>query len=526
MRVAVAHSGIVLDVGSTPLSSLKQVIAVKTDINTSDQILLFESGERLSNESQLEDIVFLFDSRHVRNPPPLPTKQSETKIASFPELPSPSPDHRVLANSPSVMLRSLPEYERTFRHHVEVARVHLEQSSNRIREAQKGLEQSKIMQRAMQACMRNLRYHCETFEEFWGAFSQAQKDAMPIESDLLNRFEADLSQLRKISLHPKLQTSQRVTLLDCVSEGGLRTLFKDCLSSHDQLIAKTKQLEDQFNSIQSDTSGAEKDMALPPEIEELVKGIEGSESVRKEQQMLLEILTQDHTNALNVVSTAVEESVARKPLSINPADICAAFEQQLNNHIQQVIPHLEDLAGSLQNVTEQGEQLQVILHEVFFKTLLRVSRLQQKIKITSDKVSLYAAAGDRKRALFKQLESVKELPRAYNMALEEIARRREWSRNVQFELNQITERLQTLRNDELPRRERFQQQWGVHLPRHFLSELAHLPSQMNLSYTNVDDHLPHIEREDILGGGASSCFRCFVCFAFTVVCLSVLCKLL
>jgi hypothetical protein len=128
-----------------------------------------------------------------------------------------------------------------------------------------------------------------------------------------------------------------------------------------------------------------------------------------------------------------------------------------------------------------------------------VSALQSKIRDIRNKVVLFRDALTLQQQNFGQLLCLEHLPEAYEAALQEVVRRKLFSKHYSSACQQLFSHLKQIRDQEMTLRESFLSKHGRYVPKNLIPGLVDSlpdPDQL-LKLLNCDKNLPNIETPEL-----------------------------
>eukprot|EP01083_Nonionella_stella_P075034 203725_1 len=483
LKVFSADSGRRFDVqfGHTDsVAGLSQSLAVQTNVNTHDQILIAHNGIRLEPEQKLdhyklnqESLVFLFNRQNLsgKAPPRMFMELTPTKFneSSFSVDPFDSPDD------------SLTQFSRLFKRHVDEAAWFCESGENHIGAFGQCIGEQRVQVRALSAVVCNLKAHSKHLASNFSNFSEAFEKQEQQHRSLLDSFETNLEELRKHELHVALVTHTRSTLLDCVKEGSFRKWAGECEAHHQQLSEKVSELKLLEESIQTEVEN-EGQISCPVDFENLGAELAKCQSLRDKELACLEVLQKD--------LRSVSESVSEQAVVSN--DVAQAFEMQSRQH-NVTLNELRGLDDRLLEIGNLFRESQISLCAFFYERLHSVSKLQSRMRDLENKLSLFDEAMRAKDQMFEKFREVENIPSAYYACLAEICRRRAFGKLYVAEIATSAARLTSWRDGEVIYRESFHKQFGKSIPTMLAKALEDQPAYCDIQTREFDKNLPEVD---------------------------------
>jgi len=483
------------DVGKT----LKKVVVEETTIETGEQVLICENGLKIEPNKPLsrteyhlfdntESRIFVFDKNLVRNNS-LQHRNGILKAADFPiEEPEEKPlDSANLEMFKSVLRQTVSNYEHLFNHHVKTAEVHIDVASKIIA----GFERCSVNLRnqlgAAQAVVKNLKL-CYTerkrrYTDFFSNFKKQRKK----QDDMLNSFESDLQALKTVQLHPELKTPQRETMLDCVPERQLRRWHDQCHRDHEHLCQRVDEQEKVFCEVEKRIEQETKS-STDLDFKALHTEISSAKLQHAEQVGILNSLKKD----LEVVRSEVNAMSDSGSSSIL-SNLIQELEERAERHKERHLPKVREQGQIVRNRIQVFAQTQWDLWEWFVLRIKAASQLQNWMRALDHKVTLYIEGMRENAQKFEQFIKVREMPVAYACCLQEIVKRRAWSKAVKDKITYVKETLEKKRSQEARRRKRFLNEHGTNLPQDFIKGLNEGPTFCEIRMYDLDGCLPEID---------------------------------
>jgi len=483
--------------------TLKTLVVEETSIASSEQVLICENGRKIEANWPLDTIeyhlfsnpklpsrVFVFDRCLVRTNSHQP-RNGVLKETDFPieDVVSKPLKMDQFKQFQSVLLQTLPSYERYFDYHVRMAKAHIDVAARRI----KAFEQCSInlnnQQAAVQAVVNNLKLYWlkrkEQEKEFFSRFTKHRRR----HDDMLNSFECDLQALKVIQLHPKLKNPQRETLLDCVPEGKLRKWYVKCQQNHEQLSRRVDDLQKLYSEIEK---GVEQESTVYPLIDFTALRTKLGEArlCRADQEGTFKTLVSDLERVRETLKSALNEDMCS---SKHLSQITQEFEERNDHHRNTLLPKIKDIGTKVAKSVDLFAQTQKELWEWFLVKVKTASKLQHKMKGLDNKVALFAEGMLVNEQMFEQFIKVRGMPKAYNCCIEEIVKRRAHSKTVKQQIRLLQEGQNMRRVQEARRRKKFLEEQGKNLPQDFIRGLSEGPTFCEIHISDFDEALPKID---------------------------------
>jgi len=424
--------------------------------------------------------LFLFSKQSLSQsaPDPPPCILAPTTLHLPTEVPGPSPLnigalHNSSASSSSYsstpLHQALTAYERQFMLYLEQGRVLADGADARYSACRTCVQEQTIMARALRAAVSNLSDHyngaARTRTEFTNIFSA--KTA--VHDQLLQKFEANITNLAQIPLHPALVSSARAsgriiqTLLDTVPVEKERAWAQQCYTSHQRLTVMFKELDSAFVELGTPASREEEvklDLMAERDIQSLWETIEGSaRQIRDRQAQRVERLTSDHGQVVQLIFAAISAD------SGGGEEAHEAFRplREMSNSSRDVVPSMITDDATLSQLMQEVANSKTRAMRRMKVRLREVSISQSSIQRVHSSVAILRDALAQQCENMLHLEHVTELPDSYRDFLSEVRRRRAYCYAVTSSSTAMMERLASMRADEVKARERFLRGSGRHL---------------------------------------------------------------
>lgn len=477
--------------------------------------------------------LFLFSkqalSENAPDPPPCSLGPMDVMLPLVPPGSSPlNMAQSAIASQP--LHQALSAYERQFMLYLSQGRVLADAADLRLQACRQCVQEQAVMARALRAAVSNLSDHfngaARTRSEFTSMF-QTKTSAHAL---LLQRFEATLSSLASIPLHPALVSIARgagrimESLLDTVPVERERAWAQQCQTSHDRLMTLFAELDSAFSDLGTPSSReaeTRQDLLAEDRIQQLFEEVQGSvQGIRDRQAHRVEQLTTDHSRVLKIIMDAISAEVEEG----REDEVQKAFTplKQLSNGATDIVPNMEQDDRQMKLLTRKVADAKTEAMKRMKVRLREVSLAQSSIQRVLSSVGVLKAALTQQSDNMVHLEHVAELATSYRDFLSELRRRRAYGQAVMANSTAMMERLAIMRGDEVKAREKFLRGPGRHLMppffEIFVPTLAtppplftpHMPALAEM------DTLPDIGRGDVedalmvhgattdLGGGVSS----------------------
>ncbi|MEW5306673.1 MAG: hypothetical protein WDW36_009123 [Sanguina aurantia] len=548
LLVLVAHNGkqIHLDVQpSTRVEAVQQALVLFTGLALPEQIVMF-NGARLDPSRQMyhyklpvtdasmveEHPVFLFSRALLRpgaaTPPAEPLPPIVVNVPELVHVSLPHPLHS--SNSPAV--RSLPDYERHFQHHLMAGEAVWQASQARLLRCRQLLSEQEVQARAADAARANVDAHFSHIAGLYHGFMDRFTLQHSAHHEQLARLPDDLHTLSSLELLPALQQQlqqqqqllqlrqhyqrqqqlsqhqgqqqlsqhqgqqqlsqhqgqqqqqqqadlplvPRLRFLSELAVGGgagtarLRERGDSCRVTHNQFAAKVSELGGLFEGLQQDVEGLF--MQAPSvDLDGLGSELAGAEcQLLDEQSSVVAVLAKD----LATVRKLVEDTVAALGSSGSRASAAAghdsakAMEAIQANHVSVLLPRLTECDAAAETFLGSCIAAKERLTTEVLDQLRSISAQQSKIRDMKNKLAAFNEVMGRQEAAVGELRAVHRLPSAYRLLLAECVRRCGWSELYVGQATRLAEHMARVRAKEVGRREAFHAQVERYLPQEVL----------------------------------------------------------
>jgi len=129
----------------------------------------------------------------------------------------------------------------------------------------------------------------------------------------------------------------------------------------------------------------------------------------------------------------------------------------------------------------------------FLQRLREVSFVQSKVRDVERQAALLEEEVNVQRNYSQQLSHLRKMPKAYNRALCEVARRRQFHDRYSAKCESARSALARMMQEENSRRRAFAQRYGCHLPADLVQGLNGLAPAVSVDMPEFDTLLPHID---------------------------------
>jgi hypothetical protein len=387
---------------------------------------------------------------------------------------------------------ALDVYERQFMLDMAKGRAYANGAELRLAACRKCVAEQAVIAQALRAAVSNLADHRSGAARERTMFSEEYTRAAIAHQNLLDKFDLRLvwkggscdaesagaissmivsgttgrnESLASISLHPSLVSAARSagrvmeSLLDAVPIDQEKAWAGKCRAAHEALSTNFQELDSAFVSALGTTASwneiAQHDLSSEEAIKALFAEVENvGIRIRNSQSERLDILTSNHTEAVRIVSSAVnnESNESQQGAGAN-----SAFSEleQMSQSATSIIPSMEADDNILSELSQRVADGKTNAMQRMKSRLRQISIAQIAIGRANKSVGVLRSALSQQNSDIEHLECVVELPKAYNDFLIEIHRRRAYCIAFRSNASSLLARLDSMRADEVKLRERF-----------------------------------------------------------------------
>eukprot|EP00934_Nitzschia_sp_Nitz4_P000507 Nitzschia sp. Nitz4//scaffold213_size37731//18023//20792//NITZ4_007721-RA/size37731-processed-gene-0.4-mRNA-1//1//CDS//3329542068//507//frame0 len=418
--------------------------------------------------------LFLFSKRALSEnaPDPPPCRLQPMDLVLPTDAPGTSPLNMTQSTIASQPLhQALSAYERQFMLYLCQGRVLADGADLRLQACRQCVQEQAVIARALRAAVSNLSDHFNGAARTRTEFATLFQSKTASHASLLQRFEAILTGLGNISLHPSLVTIARgsgrmmETLLDTVPVERERAWAQQCQTSHDRLLTLFAELDASFAKLGTQSSREEEtrqDLVAEQEIQKLYDEVqEVAQQIRDRQAQRLEKLTSDHGTVVKMIMDAINAETEEG----KEDEVQKVFTplRQISNDSKDIVPAMEADEATMKQLMQKVADAKTEVMKRMKIRLREVSVAQSSIQRVLSSVSVLKAALTQQTENIVHLEHVAELSSSYREFLSEVRRRRAYGQAVTSNTTAMMERLAIIRNDEVKARERFLRGPGRHL---------------------------------------------------------------
>mmetsp|Transcript_17654 Transcript_17654/g.23246 ORF Transcript_17654/g.23246 Transcript_17654/m.23246 type:complete len:889 (+) Transcript_17654:276-2942(+) len=459
------------------------------------------------------------------------------KVMLSPEAPEPSPVilepqnfvveplqlSGFVATDDQPMQQALIKIETKFAQEVvATARGRVKFGKARARACQSCLAEQQVQVQALTAATLNLKDHCEDLRQKYRSFTSKVQE-LKAHQAVLDRFEDDLQQLRKVALHMALRSPGQETLYDCMPVEKQRKFARKMVDSQKRLDEMAAAVSSEYQVFTNQAT----QLGLPVFISE--DGMHSEqvttpedawmETLRREQQDLdgVEALVKSQEEDLVLIEASYATILKRvKDELYPPAEMTESGLERSRSEITIAALADVDKIRQQRDITvekmKQADEGILQVMEVFGKnktaltlqltqTLQQISGIQNQIKMLSGHFTTFHAAVAQVGEDLGHLTSVQQLPKAYRSFLREVVRHRAYARVFEKKVNTAVEEIAAFRQSEVSLREAFLRESGTLLPKEFLDKAPALteapaPFAPMLPPEPDPSRLPRIVAED------------------------------
>jgi len=433
------------------------------------------------------------------------------------EPPGPSPLNLGMVSTTATLPplhQALTAYERQFMLYLAQGRVLADGADLRLAACQTCVQEQAVIARALRAAVSNLADHYHTATHMCAEFTTSFQSKLAAHSNLLQRFEQNLSHLASVNLHSSLvsmaHSSGRVleTSLDTVPVEKERAWAQQCELGHARLTALYAELDTAFRDLGTVAireEEATRDWEAEEEVQKLWNEVEGQmRQYRDAQAQRLDHLMADHSDVVKIIMHALD-SENRGDEDTTQAAFAPLGEK--SKYSKAVVPAMIEDNSKIKETTERVEQAKTRSMQRMKVRLKEISRAQSNIQRVLTNVGVVRDAMTQQMDNMAHLEHLSELPESYRAFLSEIRRRLAYGQANDSLSRSMVERLATFRSDELKAREKFLRRPGCHLmPVFFDLFVPTLATPLPLFTPQMPamvelDTLPHVGEESTVGAG-------------------------
>ena len=457
--------------------------------------------------------LFLFSKQALSDtaPDPVPCVLMPSEV-QLPTIPDASPVALSIrassAVSSSPLFQALQVYERRFMLNLCQGRALADAADMRILAARAAINEQLVITRAIRAAVYNLADHRNAAIRTRTEFTSEFQSLTTAHANILDNFDALLTSLAAIPLHPALvaiaKGSGQVgvhTLLDTVPVDKERIWANQCRNSHSRLNILFHELDTAFtqlgNTRESMQDELHSDTQAEDRIHQLSILVEGHMAdLRDLQQDRLHTLVDEHNEVVAIILRAMEGGDQGNTHTV--AHAAFATLESMSQASAHLIPSMITDDSLIKDfMTRVADSKTMAMKHVKLR-LRQVSLSQSAIQRVLANVAVLKEALSQQVENMSHLDHVAQLKHSYRDFITEIHRRKAYCGAVTATSSSLMERLAMMRSDEVKAREAFLRGPGRHLMPCFFDTFVptlatppplftpQLPSMMEA------DTLPHI----------------------------------
>lgn len=315
---------------------------------------------------------------------------------------------------------------------------------------------------------------------------------------ILQSYESYISQLQSIELHDQLQSTGRLTLLDCINQGEYRQSYKLCTNElqyqrqqYDMITNKYHCTTQSLHTLQST------DYPYINQLNELMKSIEllhtqlntvhdtCRQVVDKDYTSLIEYSIQLEQQLLNATTTTPSTTTTTTAVSSPYAglsDQCSSIQYRIDNHANNIIPQYIQYYTQIHDIVHRCNKTQDNISRYYNQQLSSIDTIMRDYRELDGSIPLQLGAMHtlaNKKSM--KLQSLPYIMQSYYAVLPEIVRRNQYNKKVNNIIQNTNHQLSQLQSDELPLRQQFHQQYGKYLT----------GNPFNCIHDHINDKQPH-----------------------------------
>lgn len=469
------------------VTNLREAILSITSIPVEDQILLVD-GKRLNQQSwelygpSIRDKeIFLFDRRVIRDPNfPLPENAMLVPIDTL--VPQIRPLSKEFESKP--LIHALKTYEFRFQSQFLIAQAIRDAVDRRLFVCKTCFNEMHIQLRGIDFALGNLDDHIRQLAHTHGDFIALAKRQSVQNDELLENFDYDIQQLKEVHLHPS-HNAPGMTLFDFVPEARLRKWAEEGRADNEKLKDRIPEMENDVRQLQQEAD-LEKRRPLEVEFRDLNDRLVRGDSIMAEISTKLQMFSKDYENVRNRLDEAL------RSMHQNVGSFCDGFDEIYKVH-EAHLTQLQQFDEISRQDFDVFAKSKIKLTMSIYMRLRAVSAQQTKAREVYHMITLMTEAINKIKSSFAQLAIVKNMPHAYRAAVQEVTRRRGFSKKVRREVLRMNEVLAKLRSEEVPIRDEFMNTFYPYIPKDVFPGLLDPLPPLEISLPPFDSHLPAID---------------------------------
>lgn len=468
-----------------PFDVIRQRAKEKWEIDVEDLIILSGSGCVVGVASSAADLgsqdifIFLRSALDVTPGSSIDTSSSSALAvfsleAEEEELEAEEEANAVVAESFQCYgaWADVPAFE-TFRCNIVEARRRLAEIRPVVSFASKLESRLQLQGSAVQAVLDNVTSHRETCSRSMALLLQKYEKVQERLDANLSKVEESMDALLGVPLHLAVRTAGRECLADAVPRERIVRFTSSLQEERGRLAQQMEKLKQQDAQVQSLCDQA------AVKIQQLLEN--------RDLLSFVADIQRDHARAVNEMLPALE---VRLPLERTESDSESFLEEE-----KRTVVVMENLIRTCGQVRGEYDNLRAYWDKrlaTFLQRLREVSYTQSKVRNVQRQAALLEEEINSQQKQSKQLDHIHKMPRAYQKAVHEIGRRREFRVKYLAECEQARTTLARMMEEENRERRAFVQRYGCHLPADLVRGLGSLVPAIRLDAPEFDSNLPDL----------------------------------
>ncbi|KAI8924046.1 hypothetical protein BC831DRAFT_467737 [Entophlyctis helioformis] len=376
-----------------------------------------------------------------------------------------------------------------FRVHADYGKALVKTAKKHIATCDSLMQEQAIQVEALLVAIRNLQMHSKrAFDAFDGFYTHAQKEFSK-HANLLQSFPIDLQTLAQIPVHQAFMTESK-TLDDFVPKKKLFQWADNCRLAHDQLVARTAQLQELVNHARSEA------------IDELDQNDYDAARLESLIGIGQDIVSRMEARQLVLERDLLRVEAALADMRANPSpeseDRFQALQHLYDIHCTEYIPEMTRHDRQVRETVVFFSDYKANLTYAIRTRLLAVAQHQSSIAMVPQELAAVTSALNSQSQAFMQLLHVHRIAPAWGAALVEIVRRKEYVKVFVSKAREMADVLSRFKAQEERRRENFRAEIARYLPNGVVQGLDDLLPACEISVSNTKDSLPQLGRDDII----------------------------
>lgn len=364
-----------------------------------------------------------------------------------------------------------------FRGNIAEARRQLAESRPLVSLASSAEARQEVQRLAGQAVLDNLASQRATCTRSMSLFLQKYDRVQERFDHNLSKVEASLAALTNVALHPALRATGRESLADVVPRERVLQYAASLREERAQLARRLAKLRQQDSHTQ----------ALCEQIANTLQQVLQDDAVVAAAQAI----QQEHARAETDLLPALCDLVPQE--GATPASVLEDEKRSASvlEGLARACSSMRDLLSELQASWERR-------HHSFMQRLREVSYIQGKVRNVERQAALLEEEINVQRNYSQVFSKLQRLPKAYQKALCEIARRRDFKTRYAAQGHHARSTLARMMEEENVRRRAFQQRYGCQLPADLFSSLGSIAPAAVVTVPEFDVALPNIDFSSLL----------------------------